>query len=460
MHLLHCVIIFCKLISVCGSQTYVSRSIIDLDVADKPWFGRSFLLLSLQLSQSDASVWFHRYQQRYERGHLSFGLGGLVNSNHATALRWLLIVSGNVELNPGPVNYEFLQVAALKALLQTLHEGDAAFAMPASRDEMVTALRGANQTVVSFLVQKVCGLELAPPAASQQAAAATNTRVIRLPDFYQHDTKTWFNQVEQILQAECQSEHQWKISLLRAIDTQTLKVSGTDMSWPYDQIKRQIITHFDQSDEQKLRELLSKQTLGDDKPSTVLRRMQHLAPGDEKVVRFRFMEILPQQVKVVLATLADMELTKLAEAADKMVEQLQPSSATVASAGFTSSSSHADASSNRIDSLEQQLRDMSVSHKEQLSQLTAAVHAISFSGERRNTRQRFGDRRTSPTRSRSPSPRRDYPENHEFCFYHYTFGPRAKRCKSPCSWSPSGSDSRRHQSGNGYTPREMRPPSE
>ncbi|MEM7382398.1 MAG: hypothetical protein AAF361_14565, partial [Bacteroidota bacterium] len=75
-----------------------------------------------------------------------------------------------------------------------------------------------------------------------------------------------------------------------------IKQSGADPSLSFNEIRAQIVSHFDRTEQQKMRELLQKQKLGDEKPSTALRRLKNLAPGNESLVRFQFLEVLSQKL--------------------------------------------------------------------------------------------------------------------------------------------------------------------
>jgi hypothetical protein len=249
---------------------------------------------------------------------------------------------------------------------------------------------------------------------------------------------------------------------LRALPTNIIEDAGVDVAASFAQIRSRILSHYDETQDQKLRKLLSEQVLGDQKPSQALRKLQNLAGGkNENLVRLRFQDMLPVQIKVVLATLDGVTLDKLAEAADKMWEQLPQSSSTNTIASSSAQNvavSHSFPSNPIAQELTESRKEVA-ELRSQVSELTQAVRAIStrqdnsFRGRNRSqSRGRFGGRGRG--RGRSPSPRRPYNPDGRLCYYHYNFGRNANRCnKSNCGWNRTPDRSQ----GNAYTPAAGRP---
>lgn len=354
----------------------------------------------------------------------------MLSYQHCTALRWLLIVSGDVELNPGPVNYQTLNSAALRAIANVVFEGvdEVDDIVALKKEELIAILQKQNQAFVSWAVQQVTGS--VSQSQGQQKEASTG-KVAKLPVFYEQDTRKWFEQVEEILTTECSTEQQYKTSLLRVLNTETLKLAGVDASSSYEEIKQCILKHFDETQEQKLRKMLSQVSLGDQKPSTVMRQMLELAAGNEDVVKLKFMEILPEQIRLTLAGLSfRMSLRDMADIADRMIEQMPQNSKV--SAVETSQSS-------------EEIKLL----KEQVAELTRAVQAIAVSGNSDRSFQRGRSPYRGPwnrarNQSRSHSRGRYNPRG-RYCFYHFEFGKRATKCADGCKWSSNPSE-------NGGTP--------
>jgi hypothetical protein len=92
-------------------------------------------------------------------------------------------LSGNVELNPGPVTITFnnLSVDALKAVLKIVKEGEENFRMPDAKAAIITALESENQTFVTLALQNVLGIS--QPAVSQPTRDETANKLAQLPEF-------------------------------------------------------------------------------------------------------------------------------------------------------------------------------------------------------------------------------------------------------------------------------------
>ena len=102
---------------------------------------------------------------------------------------------------------------------------------------------------------------------------------------------------------------------------------------PYDTLKTELVKRTAASEQRKLQQLISWEELGDRKPTQLLRRMQQLL-GDKvgtadvpssSFLRELFLQRLPSNVRMVLAsTDTSMDLNKLAELADKVMEVATP----------------------------------------------------------------------------------------------------------------------------------------
>ena len=186
---------------------------------------------------------------------------------------------------------------------------------------------------------------------------------------------------------------------------------------PYDTLKTELIQRTAASKQKKLQQVISGEELGDRKPTQLLRRMQQLM-GDElgaaddanSFLREPFLQRLPANVRMVLASADDsMDLYKLADMADKVMEVTTPTVAAVSDA------CHPEHSEIK------QLR-------EEMARLTDLVSSLTPRSRRRSlSRPRCP---SSPAPSRSSS-------TYSLCWYHARFGKEAQKCKQPCSWGNS-----------------------
>ena len=177
-----------------------------------------------------------------------------------------------------------------------------------------------------------------PPAAA--APAATLAAVsLKLPPFWPADPEVWFAQVEAQLPrggvTAQKTRFDYVISSLSpefATEVRDLLLNPPE-DRPYDTLKTQLIKRTTASTQRKLQQLISGEELGDRKPSQLLRRMQQLLGGTTDATPFLrelFLQRLPANVRMVLASIdSSMDLTKLAELADKVREVSTPTIANV-----------------------------------------------------------------------------------------------------------------------------------
>ncbi|BHF62327.1 hypothetical protein SprV_0200530900 [Sparganum proliferum] len=161
-----------------------------------------------------------------------------------------------------------------------------------------------------------------------------------LPDFWQHAPELYFFRIEATFHpAKITRETDRFYKLVEALpptilsQVQTLlRDPPTDV--PYTKLKAELrLTSV--SDRQRYHALVKEEALGDRKPSKLLRRMRSLVGNmkiDDKFFKEMFLERLPTSVQTILASGSDdLEISKLAEMADRMVEVERLSSPTLLS---------------------------------------------------------------------------------------------------------------------------------
>ncbi|XP_064482983.1 uncharacterized protein LOC135395824 [Ornithodoros turicata] len=186
---------------------------------------------------------------------------------------------------------------------------------------------------------------------------------------------------------------------------------------PYDALKSALTRRTTASKQERLRQLLTAEVLGDRKPSQLLRRMQQLLSDtasalEEYIMRELFLQRLPNTVLMILTTSSSISLEALAEMADKMMDIAPPAILAVSPPPVPLPSS----------SELQVLRD----EVARLSDLVISNLRFSQSPcPRRRSPRRYSRRRSQPPRSQSANP--------DVCWYHQTYGDRARKCLPPCS---------------------------
>ncbi|KAG0428750.1 hypothetical protein HPB47_024281 [Ixodes persulcatus] len=98
---------------------------------------------------------------------------------------------------------------------------------------------------------------------------------------------------------------------------------------PYDVLKAELVKRTSESEQRRLQQLISSEELGDRKPSQLLRRLQQLlgakAPTfDAAVIRELFLQRLPVNVRMILASASGLVLPELAQLADAVTDVSTP----------------------------------------------------------------------------------------------------------------------------------------
>ena len=160
----------------------------------------------------------------------------------------------------------------------------------------------------------------------QAEASPANVAAVhlKLPSFWPSDPQVWFAQVEAQLLPDG-SQHNAPGSTTFFSRLQTLHTTL---------FRQQLIQRTAASKQRRLQQLFNTEELGDRKPTQLLRRMQQLlvdkaATIDNSFMRELFLQRLPANVRMVLASTPETTLYQLAQLADKVVEVAAPFVATV-----------------------------------------------------------------------------------------------------------------------------------
>lgn len=229
---------------------------------------------------------------------------------------------------------------------------------------------------------------------------------VKVPPFWRKDVAIWFLQVEsQFTTANITTEHTKFHYVLGSLDPDVASLISDLLKaplseTPYSDLKSRLIREFEESDGRKAKKLLTELTLGDKKPSALLREMRSLAGSQIKddFLKTIFLQRLPENVSAIVTAAGDqLTLEALATLADKVLETTTPGHV------YAAASTSLDA---RIAALEASL-----------TKLTTSLNSV--------------DR--SRSRSRSSGPRQRSRSRHSKCWYHFKFGDKAKKCVPPCS---------------------------
>lgn len=256
-----------------------------------------------------------------------------------------------------------------------------------------------------------------PPSETKKDEV--NRVTIKIPPFWMDSPEIWFAQIEaQFTITQIKTDLSKFNTVVAHIESNVLsQVSEAILNPPeenkYENLKKQIIDRFADSEQRKMRKLLSDVSLGDQKPSNLLNEMRRLGGSSitDSFLKTLWLQNLPQQVRAILST-SEADLTVLATLADKIIEVGDFHN--VHAITNDSASSSCSPSEKRIASLEKRIE-----------QLTKTIERCKFSN-----RSRSRSRNSSQQRDATPKPKKKY----EFCWYHFKFGTAATKCQQPCNF--------------------------
>ena len=245
---------------------------------------------------------------------------------------------------------------------------------------------------------------------------------VKIPPFWLNDPALWFLQFEAQFSLKNISSQLTKfhyiVSSLEpqvALHVRTL-ILNPPAADPYDALKTALLQSFTPSDQSRLQQLFSTNSLGDMKPTELYLRIQRLLGDsvvDETILRNLFLLRLPVFIRTSLAAMQDKPLSQLVQIADTLVEIATPSIAALRPTPRTQST---------CESCTRLARELE--HIQ--SKLLALEEAVKPQTQLRVAR----------TRSPSPYPMvSSSPSRQEVCWYHDRFGSKATKCQPPCKFS-------------------------
>lgn len=246
----------------------------------------------------------------------------------------------------------------------------------------------------------------------EENAVAIGRVSFKVPPFWRTNPGLWFAQVEaQFATSNIVSDATKYNTVVAAIESSVLAqvsdiILGPKENQTFEQLKARLISAFADSEQQRLRKLLSEVTLDDKKPSQLLREMRELAGKavPEDLLKTLWTQRLSSQTKAILSA-NEGTLSVLATLADKIQEVTTNSNV----------SEVAKSSNTAYDRLERQI-----------AELTKQVASLRSNRGRTPVRGRFRSRGRSSSRN-----------NQGQCYYHHKFGDAARKCRQPCAYKKS-----------------------
>ena len=180
---------------------------------------------------------------------------------------------------------------------------------------------------------------------------------------------------------------------------------------PYTTLKAVLLKSHQLTDFQRVEKLHQLEPLGGRKPSELLAIMLEICPrGQDTSLFFQylFLQCLPRELRIMLAEDDHADLRKTAEKADNLW------------------AIHTKQSHDVVAALE----------PEADSDIVAAIpsRGNGARGGGRSGGSRGGGRAPNSNQQDVSTPRSLAQQSAGLCFYHWSFGDKATKCRSPCSW--------------------------
>ncbi len=289
------------------------------------------------------------------------------------------------------------------------------------------------------------------PAELPSQSHAVSAVSLKLPPYWPNDAAVWFAQVEaQFLTRNITAQDTkfaYVVSTLGQDIAQEIRdlIIAPPTDQQYDKLKTELIKRTALSDKARLNQLLMTETLGDRKPSQLLRKMRQLLgdrPLEDGILRQLFLQRLPTNVQLVLASASDTVSTDdLASLADKILE-VAPPQHSLAAITAKSAQNVATQTATTTTTTTTEIQDL----RNQLATLTSQLQSVVNQLQIRPPQSRSHGR--SPTPARSPSRPRSGatpPTTHAYCLYHFRFGASARKCNPASAFTTSATPTSQNQ---------------
>lgn len=253
---------------------------------------------------------------------------------------------------------------------------------------------------------------------------------VKVPPFWPEEPAVWFAQLEMQFDlagiVSDRTKFSYAVSQLEQPYVSHIKdiIISPPAENKFQKLKTELVKRLSASQENKTKQLLMHEELGDRKPSHFMRHLRNLAgpsvPDD--FIRTIWTSRLPTNLQTIVASQTKVDLDTMAELADRVHDIVQPTPQVA-----STSSASESALESKIAELSLQVAELARGRK------NFSTNRYRRSGSRARSQSRNGGRSRNHSKER--------PENHPHCWYHYNFGARAKKCSKPCSFQSENSKS-------------------
>lgn len=270
---------------------------------------------------------------------------------------------------------------------------------------------------------------------------------INLPPFWIKNPITWFIQAEAVFdKGRIKSDHRKYVHLLAALPTDIIeKVLDIVQNPPdielYNSLKSAIIKRCTISEEKRIKTLLYDAEMGDKIPSEFYRYLVQLgkpsASSGKQLIRNIWTQRIPKSLEIAILTMKEKPIEELIEIADQIYEAMNKSSVNTITEPQPSCSgirSHEQIYENVYNINKNKNSEITELRKE-INELKEMVTKLTTRGSRSPFRSATHFRRRSSSHNRRNSQKRHGTK--QICWYHSTYGNKAKKCYGPCPFQSS-----------------------
>ena len=283
---------------------------------------------------------------------------------------------------------------------------------------------GATATTADTAATTMNAQELAAAITAAVVAAPAAAASVKLPGLWTTEAALWFARAEGAFATANITASTTKYShVVQHLDVSTAAecrdlLTAMPANQPYETLKTAVLAACTASPAERVRKFQAI-SLGDLKPTTLLRQMRALQEDGATTAWYRqcFLDKLPVSLRLHLAANAG-TLAELAAAADVLVDslRLQPVQSGVLAVQETAGAAAAAGGEEDIDAA-----------------LAAEVAAVyNKFGRKPQQQHRHQQQQQRPKTTTTTA------TNDTWCFFHRRFGPKAQKCRDPCTFKAAG----------------------
>lgn len=206
-----------------------------------------------------------------------------------------------------------------------------------------------------------------------------------------------------------------------------LQTPPEDDTTSYQWLKALLVEAHSKTAKEKLRQLLAGERIGDRKPSVFLSHLRDLGPDtvDNDLLKEFWWKELPSTMRTILSTMSGADTQALAAAADAIYSEIGTTQLCAIGPAATSSTERPKSPHRSDQQTQPTLSDM----MKLIRDLQKEINELKGERGRQRTRESGSSRHRGQSRPREQTPNR--PEG--VCYFHHTFGDRARNCRPPCT---------------------------